>query len=234
SISGFMLTACSEGGASDSDNVNRIFQWGADNPTYLTSRAKPSEVVDPTGIGVGGAPGGEIIVFGGKALITDSSGAVSELDDDDEIAVIGVMSNFQADYTTVTTDTVGCEDDLADYLDDIVGDDEVDRLAVFLIRGTFSSIDYAVEAGVIEDTPIFSIEDVSGTMVGYKSPYYFGDDTFVVENITVGIAEFPWHVHFISDDETIMGHVRECEIDPGNDVEIALANIFDLQLNYQD
>lgn len=232
--SGYMLMACSDGSTTESDEVNYVFQWGADNPDYLTARAVQSEVIDKSGIGVGGAVGGEIIVYEGKALITDSTGAVNEMTDDDQIAVVGVMTNFQADYTVVTSEAIGCQDDLNDYLNDIVGEDEDDRLATFKISGTFSSIDYAVQAGVIEDTPISTVENITGTMIGFKSPYYFGDETFVVENITVGLAEFPWHVHFITDDETVAGHVRECEIDVGNEVEIALANIFDLQLNYGD
>ena len=41
-------------------------------------------------------------------------------------------------------------------------------------------------------------------------------------------------MHFVNDDETIVGHVRECEIDSGNEVEIALVNIFNLEMEYGD
>jgi len=71
-------------------------------------------------------------------------------------------------------------------------------------------------------------------MVGFRNPYYFGDDTFTIDGITVGIAEYPYYLHFVTDDETVMGHVRDCEIDPGSDFEIGLVNIFDLQMNYSD
>lgn len=234
--SGLILMACGDDNASSSDlgPVNQTFQWGAANPTYLSAEAVPSEVIDPSGVGVGGTNDGEVIVFGGKALATDSTGEVHELSDDDSIVVSGVTTNFQPTYTTVTTETIGCQDDLDDYLNDVVGDDEVDRLATFTIRGNFSSIDYVVEKGVSEDSTLFNVENVSGTMVGIKSPYYFGDDTFVIDNITVGVAEYPYHVHFVTDDETVVGHIRECEIDPGSEVEIALVNIFDLQMNYGD
>ena len=229
-----MLKACSDGSATDTSNVNRIFQWGAANPTYVSAEAVPSEVIDPSGVGVGGTTDGEIIVYGGKALVTDSTGTVNELTDDDSVVVSGVMTNFQADYTVITSAAIGCQDDLNDYLNDVVGDDEVDRLAAFTIKGNFSLVEYVVEKGVSDDSALFTIENVSGTMVGIKSPYYLGDDTFEIDNISVGVGEVPYHVHFVNNDETVVGHVRECEIDTGNDVEIALVNTYDLQLDYGD
>lgn len=232
-----LLVACDDdsgSSSSDSELVNHTVQWGADNPTYLEATTTASEVIDFAGTGVAAITDGEAIVFDGKAFATDSSGEVRELVDDDTIIVSGITSNFQATATSTATESIDCQDDLNDYLNEIVGEDEIDRLATFTIRGSFSTIDYVLDNAVSEDTTVFSVDSAFATMVGFKNPYYFGDDTLTIDDVTVGLGEFPFHLHFVTDDEAVMGHVRDCVIDPGSEIEIGLVNIFDLRMNYGD
>jgi len=110
--SGLMLTACSDDNATSSDlgAVNRIFQWGADNPTYLVATTTASEVIDFSGVGLAaindGESNGEAIVFDGKAFATDSTGQVKEFDGDDTIIVSGVTSNFQPTTVSTTSESI--------------------------------------------------------------------------------------------------------------------------------
>lgn len=82
-FTGMILLACGDGGTADPDAVNRVYQWDASNPDYLSSFAVASEVIDSSGVRVGAIPGGELVVFDGKALVSDPTGAVNVLDDDE-------------------------------------------------------------------------------------------------------------------------------------------------------
>lgn len=228
-----MSAACTGGAATDSTE-NRLTQWGAANPTYLNATIAAADVLDFDGTGLAGLPTGEVILIDGKALVTDSSGTVSVLDGDDSIVIAGVTTNFVATSTETTTESITC-DGLNDYLNDIVGDDEEDRIATIVIRGTLTSVDYVVEAGVSQDPDLISGSDLDVTIVGIKNPYYFGDDSWTIdEDTTVGIGEYPLHLHFITEDESILGHVRDCTLASGAQIEIGLVNTFDLRMDYSD
>jgi acetolactate decarboxylase len=71
---------------------------------------------------------------------------------------------------------------------------------------------------VIADQHVFELEDVAGTMLGFRFPAY-------AEGIEVG----GYHLHFISDDRTRGGHVLDsrshglrARLDPSNDLHVEL------------
>jgi acetolactate decarboxylase len=71
---------------------------------------------------------------------------------------------------------------------------------------------------VVADQHVFELEDVAGTMLGFRFPTY-------AEGIEVG----GYHLHFISDDRTRGGHVLDsrshglrARLDPSNDLHVEL------------
>jgi acetolactate decarboxylase len=83
---------------------------------------------------------------------------------------------------------------------------------------------YRPLAEVVADQHVFELEDVTGTMLGFRFPAY-------VEGIEVG----GYHLHFISDDRSRGGHVLDSRsaglrvrIDPSNDLHVELPPQVDL------
>jgi acetolactate decarboxylase len=77
---------------------------------------------------------------------------------------------------------------------------------------------YRPLAEVVADQHVFELEDVAGTMLGFRFPAY-------VEGIEVG----GYHLHFISDDRARGGHVLDSRssglrvrLDPSNDLHVEL------------
>ncbi len=83
---------------------------------------------------------------------------------------------------------------------------------------------YRPLAEVVADQHVFELEDVAGTMLGFRFPAY-------AEGIEVG----GHHLHFISDDRSRGGHVLDsrsnglrARIDPANDLHVELPPAIDL------
>jgi acetolactate decarboxylase len=79
---------------------------------------------------------------------------------------------------------------------------------------------------VVADQHVFDLEDVSGTMLGFRFPAY-------AEGIEVG----GYHLHFISEDRARGGHVLDsrpdadglrARLDPSNDLHVELPPRIDL------
>jgi acetolactate decarboxylase len=77
---------------------------------------------------------------------------------------------------------------------------------------------YRPLAEVVADQHVFELEDVAGTMLGFRFPAY-------AEGIEVG----GYHLHFISDDRSRGGHVLDSSsqglrfrLDPSNDLHVEL------------
>lgn len=77
---------------------------------------------------------------------------------------------------------------------------------------------YRPLAEVVADQHVFELEDVAGTMLGFRFPAY-------AEGIEVG----GYHLHFISDDRSRGGHVLDsrstslrARLDPSNDLHVEL------------
>ena len=90
------------------------------------------------------------------------------------------------------------------------------------IKGLFSSMKtrsvpaqhkpYPPLAEVTERQPVFEMADVTGTIVGFRSPPY-----------VKGINVPGYHLHFLSDDRTCGGHILDFTLETGT-VEIDVCN----------
>ena len=67
---------------------------------------------------------------------------------------------------------------------------------------------------VTKNQPVFNLEDISGTIVGFRTPYY-----------VKGICVQGYHLHLISDDFNSGGHVLEFTLEQGS-AEIDICNCF--------
>lgn len=83
---------------------------------------------------------------------------------------------------------------------------------------------YRALTEVVADQHVFDLEDVSGTMLGFRFPVY-------AEGIEVG----GYHLHFISEDRARGGHVLDsrsgglrARLDPSNDLHVELPPRIDL------
>ena len=63
---------------------------------------------------------------------------------------------------------------------------------------------YPPTAEVVKGVAQFEMEDVSGTIVGFRAPPYLR-----------GINDPGYHLHFLSDDKTQGGHIRGFAMDRG-------------------
>ncbi|MFZ5807422.1 MAG: acetolactate decarboxylase [Verrucomicrobiota bacterium] len=82
------------------------------------------------------------------------------------------------------------------------------------LRGVFSKMKtrsvpaqikpYPPLAEVVKNQPIFDFENISGVVVGFRTPEY-------MKTITVP----GWHLHFLSDDRASGGHILDFEIEEG-------------------
>lgn len=77
---------------------------------------------------------------------------------------------------------------------------------------------YPTLAKVIEHQAVFNIEGSRGTLVGYRFPAFMSG---------VNVAGF--HFHFISDDESVGGHVLDCSLQQGA-LEMERLDEFQLEL----
>ncbi len=106
-------------------------------------------------------------------------------------------------------------------------DDAVPNMNIFCavkVKGHFSKIKtrsvpaqkkpYPPLTEVTKNQPVFSFEDISGTLVGFRSPVY-----------VKGINVPGYHLHFISEDFTSGGHVLEFTLEEGT-IEIDICNRF--------
>ncbi len=213
---------------------NRLVQWGAANPQILGTTTDAGNILDFSGTGLAGGTTGEATLLYGEAYVTDgTTGAVSELTADSLIAFSGIMSGYDPSIEATIDETLDCSTELNGYLDDVIGSDDSERAATFVLRGVFDQIQYVVDKGVSQDADLLTIADLTATMVGVKSGLYVTGDSYVLDDGLIGLGEYPLHLHFITDDREIGGHVRSCSLVSG-EIEIALANTFEIQMDFSN
>lgn len=218
---------------SSETSTNLLTQWGAANPTILGTMKEAGEVLDFTGTGLAGGDGEATLLYG-DAFVTDATtGAVSELTAEGLIAFSGIMSGYEPSIETTIDESLDCSTELSDYLDAIIGSDDSERAATFVVRGVFDEIKYVVDKGVSEDQEQLNVVDLNATMVGVRSGLYMTGDSFTLDDSLIGLGEYPLHLHFITDDREVSGHVRSCSLVSG-DIEIALADRFEIQLDFSN
>ncbi len=97
------------------------------------------------------------------------------------------------------------------------------------IRGAFKSVKvrsvpkqvkpYPPLTEVTKNQPVFNVENIAGTLIGFRTPDYVG---------TIGVPGY--HFHFLSDDGTAGGHLLDFVLATPADVELQEAREFHLSL----
>lgn len=163
------------------------------------------------GIGTYDRMDGEMIVVDGIMYQARADGKVYTPDPDNRTP-FATVCRFRPDQTWAVTEPTDLE-----ALEKLVNEKASNQNVFCAIRveGFFSymkthalpiqSKPYPPTAEVVNSCPQFEMKDVSGTIVGFRCPPYVR-----------GINDVGFHVHFLSDDKTQGGHIREFIMDRGD------------------
>lgn len=160
------------------------------------------------GLGTFNALEGEMIVLDGKVYQARADGAVYEMPDDTTTPFAAVV-NFDTDQAAL----------LSGPLSDEVLQKQIDKLApnknLFLavrVDGTFPTMKvrsvpkqskpYPPLAEVVKQQAVFEYTNVTGTVLGFRCPSF-----------VKGINVPDYHLHFISKDRTLGGHVLDLTLE---------------------
>jgi acetolactate decarboxylase len=136
-----------------------------------------------------------------------------------------VVTYFDPDIRTSLSATLNYEQ-LQQFVDDLLPTENI--FYAVTIDGTFDylkvrsvprqSKPYPPLSEAVEDQAVFEYHDVTGTVVGFRTPAYMS-----------GLNVPGYHCHFISNDKKFGGHILECEIQSGT-VTVDETNGFEMWL----
>ena len=183
------------------------------------------------GLGTFDALDGEMIVLDGVIYKAKSDGTVEVVSDDETIPFSNVTF-FDADET-IGLENVADIDTLKSLLDEAVAENGGNRFCVIRIDGTFSEMNVRSEyeqtepykplATVLEtDQTFFDYSDIEGTVVGLYCPPYMDR-----------LNATGWHLHFVSKDKTVGGHVLGLSVDSA-ELQLDYTDGFEMQLPSDD
>jgi acetolactate decarboxylase len=147
---------------------------------------------------------GEMVVLDGRVFRVASDGSVHEVEDD-AATPFAVVTRF-TDGPSVQLDAIDDFAALTDALDAFRESNNV----FFAVRvdGRFDALHVRAACRTAPGVPLvvateqqaeFELESVTGTMVGFWSPPYAS-----------GVEIAGYHLHFLSDDHSVGGHVLSC------------------------
>ena len=166
---------------------------------------------------------GEMIALNGRLYRANLDGAINEVDPE-ERTPFAVLTWFEP---SVELELEGLEhEELLDRLDGALPPDT--RACAVRIDGAFQSIrarsvprqspPYRPLAEVVADQRVFELADTEGTVVGFRFPEY-----------SEGVEVSGYHLHYVSADRKVGGHVLECRprrataaLDPSTDLHLEL------------
>jgi acetolactate decarboxylase len=153
---------------------------------------------------------GELIVLDGKTYQVGGDGVVRDVDSDRSTPFV-VITSFEQDGD-FPCPQVGSLSDLDAHLDDALP--QKNNFVAIRVDARFTSITlrsvhrqdppYKPLAEVAKSQSVWTHQDVSGTLVGIRSPVWVG-----------GLNVPGTHWHFLSDDHKIGGHVLDCRVREG-------------------
>jgi acetolactate decarboxylase len=191
-----------------------------------------AELAEHGDLGLGTLNGldGEMIAIDGRFYRADVDGALAEVDAD-ERTPFAVVAMFES---SIDTEIVGSleHDELLARLDQLIPAGAAS--CAIRLDGRFEllrarsvprqSPPYRPLTDVVAEQHIFELEDVAGTMLGFRFPGY-------VEGIEVS----GYHLHFIADDRSRGGHVLgsssnglRLRLDPSSELHVELPPGIDL------
>jgi acetolactate decarboxylase len=174
------------------------------------------------GIGTFDALDGEMVVLDGTVYQVLSTGEVIT-PDETMTTPFAMVTSFDADIEDEEIDITNIKE-LQSVLDTLLPSQN-DFYAI-KIHGTFSYVEtrsvpaqeepYPLLADVTAEQAVFQYENVSGTLAGYWCPSYID-----------GVNLAGYHLHFLSDDLKMGGHLLDCSLD---NAYIAIDTIYEFQM----
>jgi acetolactate decarboxylase len=162
------------------------------------------------GIGTFDRMEGEMIVVDGNIYQGKADGKVYAPDLDNRTP-FATVCHFRPDLTWTVSDTANREA-MERMFDEKASNQNV--FCAIRVEGAFSYVEthalriqskpYPSTAEVVKSVVHSEMQDVSGTIVGFRSPPYVR-----------GIGDPGYHLHFLSDDKTQGGHVLTFDMDRG-------------------
>ncbi|RZQ57969.1 acetolactate decarboxylase [Weissella paramesenteroides] len=177
-----------------------------------------------TGIGTTHGLDGEVTIIDGHAYQTKSSGETVEIVD------LNTTTPFASAHKSSTNSLKIKSSPLTfNLLDELINQQKLTNSFLSIrAHGTIKNLQVRVApkqnkpypdfSTVAASQPVFNYENVTGTLVGD-----FGNDLYT------GVMAGGWHIHFISDDRTIGGHVLYFDTD-NVDLEIYVFDTLNLHL----
>lgn len=186
-----------------------------------------------TAVGTISMGGGEVIGIDDEFFVADSSNPTPRKISS-ELTPTGVVATFKPAWAFSLPSALDLKA-LQQALDTRFGDVET---FVYLFRAdvVLLSVEYqlsgprpskavveTIEAGNSQEaarlgTKKYVKQNIKGTLVGIRAPAYLNT-----------VFEIPYHIHFIADDRSVLGHVTELRAE---DLEISWARIDALRLRY--
>jgi len=162
------------------------------------------------GIGTFDSLDGELVMLEGEVYQVKYTGEVLKVENDMKVPFAAV-TNFEKDINKELMN-ISDYNELIKELDGMINNKEL--FYAFKIDGSFDYIKtrsvppqeepYPLLSEVTKKQPVFEYENVEGSLVGFWCPDY------------VGQINVPgYHLHFISTDKTMGGHLLEVSFDQG-------------------
>ncbi|MDD5597134.1 MAG: acetolactate decarboxylase [Victivallaceae bacterium] len=178
-----------------------------------------------TGIGTFDCLDGEMLVLDGRVYQVKADGRVYTPSGDMTTPFAAVIY-FRPDNTLSSAEDLNFAA-LKSLLDKYAPAENL--FYAFKIKGAFKSMKtrsvprqkkpFPPLAEVVKTQPVFAMENIRGTIVGFRCPAY-------VKGINVG----GYHLHFISSDRRRGGHILDFEMQKGAVIEIDRCNKFFMRL----
>jgi acetolactate decarboxylase len=216
-------------GMDTTENRETLFQVAAfepfaqgdfDGSTTYAELAKHGDF----GLGTLNGLDGEMVALNGVFYQIPIDGKPRQITATEETP-FAMVTFFEADQTLHITDAMNYSE-LQDYIDQNISPENA--MYAIKVHGIYDyaktrsvpkqTEPYPTLAEVIDNQTIFTLNNVTGTMAGFRLPSY-------MDEINVS----GYHLHFITDDETSGGHVLECIVRNAT-IEIDYTYEYDLEL----
>jgi len=198
--------------------INALLK-GLYQPTITVSQAKSK-----TNLGLGCGTGlGELIELDGVFYRSDGYGKLTTLNDKNGIPYL-TATDFEPQETH-TLSSIRNYEELTKTLDSYMKSDNI--FYAFKITGSFNSI-YARSEDIAkppykplvewlkDHQHIFKPKNINATLVGFRSPKFIN-----------GIGVAGYHIHFISEDKKLGGHVFDIDL---KNAKVELEPIYSMHL----
>ena len=219
-----------------------LYVFGPELPFMFETTGRPldfawSDLIasGDTGVGTIAKGAGEVVGIGGEFYVADESNPTPKKISD-ELTPSGVVATLNPNESFSISSRLDLNG-LQKALDEKFVDTD-SFVYMFMARGTLSSVEYqlagpspsnqvrkGIESGdsqqaVTIGTRKYTAKNVPATLVGIRAPAYLNT-----------VFEIPYHIHFIADDRSLLGHVTGLQAEG---LEISWARSDAIAIRYWD